>query len=164
MWIRDVDAKGLLVAGRILRNLNIWKFPVDADPLENVRRGVQITRQTGQVQTPSVGNNDREVVYLSDSGGHGNLWVLDTATGTSRQITHEQDPDVGLGVPVWSPDGRQIAFYATHAGVGGNWLVDPDGGNLRNARARRGMGFMVARRAVALLQRETFRARQPSAR
>ena len=128
----DLDAKGLLVAGRILRNLNIWKYPVDGNALDNVRRGVQITHQTGQVQTPSVGASDREVVYLSDSGGHGNLWVIDTETGATRQITYEQDPEINLGAPVWSPDGRQIAFYSTRAGVGGNWLVNPDGGNLHN--------------------------------
>lgn len=128
----DLAATGSLVASRIVRGLNIWKFAVDGAPLDNVRRGVQITRQTGQVQTPSVGSSDREVVYLSDSGGHGNLWVIDTETGDTRQITHEQDPEVSLGVPVWSPDGRQIAFYSTRAGAGENWLVNPDGGNLRN--------------------------------
>ncbi len=92
---------------------------------------MQITRQTGQVQTPSIGADDREIVYLSDSGGHGNLWVVNTETGASRQITFEQDPGVGVGVPVWSPDGRHIAFYSTRNGVGGNLLVNPDGGNLR---------------------------------
>jgi Tol biopolymer transport system component len=127
----DLDDGGLLVASRVVRHLNIWKFPVDGSAVENVRRGVQITQQTGQVQTPSVAGNDREVVYLSDSGGHGNLWITDTTTGASRQLTYEQDPDVVLGVPVWSPDGRHIAFYATRDGVGGNWLVNPDGGNPR---------------------------------
>src|SRR5574341_1590213 len=27
-----------------------------------------------------------------------------TASGELRQITHEQDPDVAVGVPIWSPD------------------------------------------------------------
>ena len=100
------------------RNLNIWKFPVDGVPLDNVRRGVQITRQTGQVQTPSVGASDREIVYLSDSGGHGNLWVVDAEQrAATRQITFEQDPGIGIGVPVWSPDGRYIVFYSTRAGA-----------------------------------------------
>ena len=127
----DLDANGVIVASRIQRELNLWKFPVDGTPAENVARGVQITRQTGQVQTPSIGANDREIVYLSDSGGHGNLWVVNTETGASRQITFEQDPGVGVGVPVWSPDGRYISFYSTRNGVGGNLLVNPDGGNLR---------------------------------
>jgi eukaryotic-like serine/threonine-protein kinase len=128
----DVNATGTIIASRIQRQFNIWKFPADGSALENVRRGIQITRQTGQVQTPSVGTTDREVVYISDSGGHGNLWVVDTETGATRQITYERDPDFALGVPVWSPDGRQIAFYAFRGGVGGNWLVNPDGGNPRN--------------------------------
>ena len=128
----DVDAAGTIVAGRLQRQFNVWKFPVDGSPADNVQRGVQITRQTGQVQTPSVGATDREVVYLSDSGGHGNLWIIDTETGASRQITSEQSPDISLGVPVWSPDGRQIAFYSFRAGTGGYWLVNPDGGNVRN--------------------------------
>jgi Tol biopolymer transport system component len=127
----DVDANGVLVASRIQRQLNLWKFPVDGTPVENVARGTQLTRQTGQVQTPSIGSSDREIVYLSDNGGHGNLWVLDTQSGATRQITFEEDPTVGVGVPVWSPDGRHIAFYSTRSGVGGNLLVNPDGGNLR---------------------------------
>jgi Tol biopolymer transport system component len=131
----DLDATGTVVAGRILRHFNIWKFPVDGSAVENVRRGVQVTRQTGQVQTPSVGASDRELVYLSDSGDHGNLWVIDTETGANRQITYEQDPNVGLGVSVWSPDGRHIAFVSTRnlpVGNVGIWLVNPDGSNLRN--------------------------------
>ena len=127
----DLDGSGALVASRMVRDLNIWKFPADGDPLDNVGRGAQITRQTGQVQTPSLGVNDREIVYLSDSGGHGNLWITDTSTGSSRQLTYELDPAVVFGVPVWSPDGRHIAFYATRNGVGGNWLVNPDGGDPR---------------------------------
>ena len=130
-YVEPDFAGGLLVTSRMVRSLDVWKFPVDGSGIENTRRGVQITRQTGQVQTPSVGSTDREVVYLSDSGGHGNLWITDTTTGSSRQLTYEQDPDVVLGVPVWSPDGRHIAFYATREGLGGNWLVNPDGGNPR---------------------------------
>ena len=120
------------MASRMTRSLNIWKLPVDAARRRTSGGGVQVTRQTGQVQTPvRPGATDPEVVYLSDSGGHGNLWITDTTTGVSRQLTNEQDPDVWTGVPVWSPDGRHIAFYATRDGVGGNWLVNPDGGDPR---------------------------------
>jgi len=42
---------------------------------DNTRNGLAITHQTGQVQTPSVSPDGKEIVYLSDSGGHANLWV-----------------------------------------------------------------------------------------
>jgi Tol biopolymer transport system component len=127
----DLDPGGLLVAGRVTKSLDLWKFPVDGEPVDNLRRATRITRQTSRVQTPSVGATDREIVYLSDSGGHANLWIVDTGTGVSRQLTYEQNPEIGLGVPVWSPDGRYIAFYSTREGLGGNWIINPDGGNLR---------------------------------
>jgi Tol biopolymer transport system component len=101
----DLDANGLLVASRITRSLNIWKFPVDGDALDNVRRGVQITRQTGQVQTPSVGKSDRDVVYSRTAE------VTETCgSSTRRQArpgrSHTTESDVMLNT-VWSPDGRQ---------------------------------------------------------
>ena len=59
-----------------------------------------------------------------------------------RQITHERDPNVAVGVPVWSPAGHTIAFVSSRGNQGltfGVWLVDSDGSNLRNV-ANPGLG------------------------
>jgi Tol biopolymer transport system component len=115
---------------------------MDGSPEENVRRGVRVTRQSGQVQTPTVGVSDREIAFLADSGGHANVWVTAPETGDLRQITFERDPSVALGVPIWSPDGKWIAFVSSRGNTGlafGIWLISPDGGNLRNLAAR-GLG------------------------
>jgi Tol biopolymer transport system component len=83
------------------------------------------------------------MAFLSDSGGHGNLWVMSIQTGQLRQITFEADPGVTVGVPVWSPDGRSIAFVSSKGRSGfdfGVWLVNPDGTNLRNV-AEQGLGM-----------------------
>lgn len=70
-------------------------------------------------------------MYLSDTGGHGNLWVLDLASRQSRQITFEKDPGLIMGVPVWSPDGLRIAYARQFSGQGNStvayWSVRPDG-------------------------------------
>ena len=127
----DLDSSGNLVASRSRTQFDIWKYPVDGKPQDNTRRGVQITHQTGVVQTPSVGPHDRELVYLSDSGGHGNLWIATLESGATRQITFEQDPRLALGVPVWSPDGAYIA-YVTRSRTTWNvdqWLIKSDGTN-----------------------------------
>jgi serine/threonine protein kinase len=138
----DISKSGAIVVGRMELRTDIWKFPVDGLPTENVRRGVRVTRQTGQVLTPTASPGDKEVAFLSDSGGHANLWVVNTESGALRQITHERDPNVALGVPVWSPDGHAIAFVSSRGNQGltfGVWLVDSDGSNLRNI-ANPGLG------------------------
>jgi len=135
----DVDRDGRIVVSRRHMQFDIWKFPVDGDPAENVRRGVRITHQTGQVQTPSLSPNDRELVYLSDNGGHGNLWIMKLATGETHQITYESGVNEVMGVPIWSADGNFITFATTRpSGLGrgvGYWLIHPDGSGLRLAIA-----------------------------
>ena len=129
----DLNKAGAVVTSNVQMHFNIWKYPVDGPPVENASRAVQITHQTGQVQTPSVGPGDKEMVYLSDSGGHGNLWVMKLDSGEMRQITFERDSAKPIGVPVWSPDGKYIAFVIRspiHFDVD-LWLISPDGSGLR---------------------------------
>jgi len=131
----DISKSGAILVSRMKMQTDIWKFPVDGPPTENVRRGIRVTRQTGQVLTPTASPDGKEVAFLSDSGGHANLWVVNTESGGLRQITHERDPNMAVGVPVWSPNGHTIAFVSSRGNQGlafGVWLVDSDGSNLRN--------------------------------
>lgn len=129
----DVDRTGRIFASRMHRHFDIWKVPLGGTPSQNLREAVQITHQTGQVQTPTVAPTDQEIAFLSDTGGHGNIWISKLKTGETRQITFENDPNVALGVPVWSPDGAEITFVTIPRDWQGGtyWLVKPDGSNLR---------------------------------
>ena len=138
----DISKSGAILVSRMKLQTDIWRFPVDGSPIENVRHGVRVTRQTGQVLTPTVSPDDKEVAFLSDSSGHANLWVVNTESAELRQITHERDPSVAVGVPVWSPVGQTIAFVSSRGNQGltfGVWLVDSDGSNLRSL-ANPGLG------------------------
>jgi dipeptidyl aminopeptidase/acylaminoacyl peptidase len=52
------------------------------------------------------------------------LWVLDVASGKSTRVGAEQDVSGG---PVWSPDGRWIAYDGAAEGQRGLAIVHPDG-------------------------------------
>jgi Tol biopolymer transport system component len=127
----DVNPGGGVVATRLRREFDIWRYPVDGSPAENVRRGTRITNQTSQVHAPSVAPDDSEVVYVSDSGSHANLWVIKLATGESRQLTFERDPDRRIGLPLWSPDRRLIAYFVARGSSYEYFLVNADGSNSR---------------------------------
>lgn len=138
----DSHPSGVMVASRLRMQSDLWRFPIEGSPAENMQNAARLTRQTGQIQTPSSGRSDGEIAFLSDSGGHANVWVTKPETGEVRQITRESDPNVSLGVPIWSPDGRWIAYVSSRGLTGlafGLWLVDPDGANVRNV-APRGLG------------------------
>jgi eukaryotic-like serine/threonine-protein kinase len=127
----DVQASGKVVAGRITSRSDIWKVPVGGTPAENTGRAIRVTRQTGQVQVPSASPDDREVVFVSDTGGHTNLWIAKTDGSGTRPITFETDPAISIGVPVWSPRGDLIAFVRSDGGKAALWAIRPDGGGLR---------------------------------
>jgi Tol biopolymer transport system component len=126
----DVHASGKLVAGRITGRSDIWRFRVGGSPTENTHRAVRVTRQSGHVQVPSASPDDREIVFVSDSGGHANLWIASTDGASARPITFEADPEVTLGVPLWSPRGDLIVFVRIHRTKGALWGIAPDGSNL----------------------------------
>jgi serine/threonine protein kinase len=127
----DTHHAGRLLASRIKIASDVWKIPVHGSPAENTRAAVRITAQTGQIRTPSPSPDDTEVVYLSDNGGHGNLWVAKTDGSAVRQLTFERDPSLGIGLPKWSPAGDVIAFVTTRGEQIGLSLVHPDGTGLR---------------------------------
>ena len=127
----DIVVAGKLFASRVRMQSDIWRFPVAGTPADNVKNGARITQQTGQVQTPSASPDGKEVVYLSDNGGHVNVWVANVDRSSTRQITFERDPTVVIGIPLWSPAGDRIVMIQGRAGTNSEWLINPDGSGPR---------------------------------
>ena len=128
----DIHASGRLVVCRIRSESDIWKCPVGESPAENMSRTTRVTKQTGQVQTPSVSPDGSELVYLSDNGGHANLWIVRTDGTRARQITFERDPAITIGMPRWSPAGEAIAYIVNQSREYPQlWTIRPDGRGAR---------------------------------
>jgi Tol biopolymer transport system component len=127
----EVAASGQLFTSRIRMHSDIWRFPATGTPA-NLETAKRITWQTAQVQTPSVSPNDDEIAYLSDSGGHSNVWITRTdGSGKPRQLTDERDPDTLVGLPLWSPTGDRILYLTNRLGKTVHFVKNPDGGDPR---------------------------------
>jgi Tol biopolymer transport system component len=130
----EIVQSGKIFASRIRMQSDIWQFPISGTATENVRDGRQLTRQTAQVQTPSASPDGKEIAYLSNSGGHGNVWVANAdGTGTPRPLTAERDSAVFVGLPIWSPTGNWIVYIKSLVGSespdgqNSQWLIRSDG-------------------------------------
>lgn len=132
----DVNRSGRIVTTRIRLGSDLWRFPVDGDGAANVRAATPVSRQTAEVRVPSASPSGREIVYLTDIGGHSNLWVMRLDTGEARQLTFETDPKIQVGIPLWSPDGRSIAFYWKGENDFGYSTMLPDGSGLRQVLSK----------------------------
>jgi serine/threonine protein kinase/WD40 repeat protein len=127
----DVRSPGHVVVTRARGRSDIWIFPVDGPAAANTANATSLTHQTGHVQTPSMSPDGREFVYVSDHGGHSNLWVAAVDGSDLRQLTFERDPETIIGVAHWSPRGDLIVFVAAKHGRISLRLVAPDGSGLR---------------------------------
>ena len=131
----DLGTQGNLVVSRVRAQADVWKFPVTASPDENLRQGVRITQQTGVIQTVTISPDESQVAFLSDNGGHANVWTAHIANGEMRPVTREADPRFVVAVPVWSPRTDWINFLSNRNSKSSDvtlWLARPDGSDLRD--------------------------------
>jgi Tol biopolymer transport system component len=75
------------------------------------------------------------VAFLSDNGGHANVWVARVADGELRPLTQEFDPRVLVAVPFWTPRGSAINFLSNRNSGSTEvtlWTVNADGSDPRD--------------------------------
>lgn len=115
------------------------------------RAGLQITQDAPgattrplvdsfKAQDPAWSPDGSRVVFQSKEGDHREIFVVNADGSGAQPLTRPADllaKEYAQNVaPVWSQDGRQIAFLSNRSddgGVGawGIWLMDGDGSNLR---------------------------------
>lgn len=81
--------------------------------------------QSAQSETPPI-------VFTSDRGGTGDLWLMNPDGGRQTRLT---TVDGDESSPEWSPDGSRVAFVGGPSGTADIYVVDADGGNLRQVTA-----------------------------
>jgi Tol biopolymer transport system component len=59
-------------------------------------------------------DGSRVACDISDETNRGDIWLLDVARGAATRLTSWPEDD---SEPVWSPDGKDIAFFSTRGGT-----------------------------------------------
>ena len=72
-----------------------------------------LTSGTEWDTTPRFSPDGKQLAFVSDRGGEPDIWILDLASRSMRQVTHVEGDTQGLGIhegPEWLPGGREIAY------------------------------------------------------
>src|SRR5213593_1042937 len=86
------------------------------------------------VSDPQLSPDGKSVAYtvaapsLQDNRNVSRVWIVEVATGRSRQVTNGPGSD---RQPRWSPDGKTLAFISTREGGAQVWLLPIAGGDAR---------------------------------
>ncbi len=67
----------------------------------------------------------KKIAYVSDAGGQRNIWLVNADGANNAQLTNNTDTDLLVYCPIWSSDGKQIAYSAKP-----NKVAADGGGNL----------------------------------
>jgi Tol biopolymer transport system component/DNA-binding winged helix-turn-helix (wHTH) protein len=121
-WSRD--GRFLFFESERDGNREIYRMRAPAAPDGATR----LTRNVASDAEPAWSPDGQWIAFDSNREGSAHIFVMDTAGGHVRSLTHGSSNDTS---PDWSPDGRQIAFVSNREGAPGIFVIQPDGSAVR---------------------------------
>lgn len=99
-------------------------MPARAGAAAPAPSAVEVTVREGTSMSVAISPDGRTIA----SDMQGSIWTMPAGGGAMKRIT---DVFNDARQPMWSPDGRTIAFFAYRDGGYDLWAIDPDGSNQR---------------------------------
>jgi Tol biopolymer transport system component len=104
---------------------NLWLATVSEAGRGPSADAEPFTKGTFYDMCPSISPDGKTVAFSRGVGDVINIFVMPLEGGSQRQISFMNSLNF---YPVWSPDGREIAFSSNQAGENRAWKVNPHGG------------------------------------
>jgi Tol biopolymer transport system component/tRNA A-37 threonylcarbamoyl transferase component Bud32 len=116
-----------LIYVRSFADRNIWRVETSGPgaPASAPSIAISSTRADTFAELSPAG---RQVAFVSDRGGDGEVWVADPDGSSAVQLTSLAE---GIGTPRWSPDGQTITFNSNVDGQQEIYVVPASGGRPR---------------------------------
>ena len=82
--------------------------------------------EPGFYNQPNMSPDGTRAVLIRNDPRTGNvdIWTMDLASGKGTPITNDNDPQ---NAPIWSPDGKQVAYVSTHESISSIYRKAADG-------------------------------------
>ena len=112
-------------------DLEVWVVPLDGGPPS------RLTENEAVEGRGAWSPDGREIAFISNRSGDFDVWTVPAQGGEPRPVTADPAEDLIMGQMnwaqsgVWSPDGREIAFYSSRSGNWDVWVAPAEGGDAR---------------------------------
>jgi Tol biopolymer transport system component len=111
-----------------IKRRNILAFAFDAAAGVAVGEPTWVAQGSTPTTNPDPSPDGGSLFVDTQAARQEDIAVLDVERGGRRLLTNDGFKD---RLPVWSPDGRGIAFFPNRSGKSEMWMIDADGANLR---------------------------------
>jgi len=99
----------------------LYKIEAQVEPSDYLKRSVNVQ---AYYSDPAISPDGSEIAFVSG----GDIWTVSSKGGTARLLVANSDYD---SRPLYSPDGRYLAFNSTRSGNGDIYTLDLKSGDLK---------------------------------
>ncbi len=109
------------------RSMNLRSYPMDGARPVSLRDGQPVTTGNREIASCDVSRDGRWIAFDDTRRGRSNIYKMAATGGDAVALSHASWDE---WAPRWSPDGTEIAYFATESGPGSGsiWTVPASGG------------------------------------